>query len=90
MPNSGHGGMTYVFKAFLLSPFTRQVARPIVASNNREDLLAPKELIEAGKVAPVVDRIYPLSEVPEALGYVGKGHVRGKVVIAAAGHGTGG
>ena len=40
-----------------------------------------KELIEAGKVAPVIDRTYPLSEVPDAIGYVGGGHAKGKVVI---------
>jgi NADPH:quinone reductase-like Zn-dependent oxidoreductase len=40
-----------------------------------------KELFEAGKVKPVIDRRYPLSEVPEALRYLGEGHARGKVVI---------
>jgi len=40
-----------------------------------------KELLEAGKVVPVIDRCYPLSEVAEALGYLGEGHARGKVVI---------
>ncbi|MBI1744631.1 zinc-binding dehydrogenase, partial [Candidatus Acetothermia bacterium] len=39
------------------------------------------ELCEAGKVVPVIDRRYPLSEVPEALRYLGEGHVKGKVVI---------
>lgn len=81
VPNSGHGGMTYVFKAFLLSPFTRQVARPYIANTHSEDLVALKELIESGLVTPVIDRTYPLSRTPEALSYTGKGHVRGKVVI---------
>ena len=40
-----------------------------------------KELFEAGKVIPVIDRCYPLSEVPEALRYLGEGHAKGKVVI---------
>jgi len=40
-----------------------------------------KELFEAGKVVPVIARRYPLSEVPEALRYFGKGHAKGKVVI---------
>jgi NADPH:quinone reductase-like Zn-dependent oxidoreductase len=40
-----------------------------------------KVLIEAGKVTPVIDKTYPLSAVPEAIGYVGEGQVQGKVVI---------
>ncbi len=46
-----------------------------------KDLAFMKELIEAGKIKPVIDRCYTLSEVPEALRYYGKGHARGKVVI---------
>ena len=46
-----------------------------------EDLEVVKELVEEGKVAPVIDRRYPLSEVPEALRYFGEGHVQGKVVV---------
>ncbi len=49
--------------------------------NKKEDLAFIKELIEAGKVKPVIDRSYPLSEVAEAFRYFGEGHVRGKVVI---------
>jgi NADPH:quinone reductase-like Zn-dependent oxidoreductase len=52
-----------------------------VAKPNSEKLMVLKELIEAGKVTPVIDRTYPLSEVPEALRYVEAGHARGKVVI---------
>ncbi len=81
IPNSGHGGMGYVFKAFLLSPFMRQQGSMYLASPNNKDLVVLKELIEAGKVTPVIDRTYPLSETPEAIGYVGEGHARGKVVI---------
>ena len=49
---------------------------------NQEDLVFLKELLEAGKIVPVVDRCYPLHEVPEALRYYGGGHTQGKVVIA--------
>jgi NADPH:quinone reductase-like Zn-dependent oxidoreductase len=48
-----------------------------------EDLVVLKELIEAGKVTPVVDRAYPLGETPEAIAHVGEGHAHGKVVITA-------
>lgn len=81
IPNSGHGGMRYVFKAFLLSPFMRQQGSPLMVKNNHADMVVLKELAEAGKVTPVIDRIYPFSETPAALGYAAKGHVRGKVVI---------
>jgi NADPH:quinone reductase-like Zn-dependent oxidoreductase len=52
-----------------------------VAKFNREDFVALQELLEAGKVTPVIDRRYALSELPEALRYLGQGHARGKVVI---------
>jgi NADPH:quinone reductase-like Zn-dependent oxidoreductase len=48
---------------------------------NQEDMVIVKELLEAGKIVPVIDRSYPLSEVPEAISYLEKGHARGKVVI---------
>ena len=81
IPNSGHGGMGYVFKAYLLSPFMHQQASPFMSTPNHEDLVVLKELIEAGKVTPVIDRTYPLSETPEAFRYLEEDHARGKVVI---------
>jgi NADPH:quinone reductase-like Zn-dependent oxidoreductase len=81
VPNSGHAGIGYVIKAFVLSMFVHQVGRPYVASENSQDQVVLKELIEAGKITPVIDQTYPLSEAPAALGYIGKGHARGKVVI---------
>ena len=81
IPNTGHAGMGYVFKAFMLSLFMRQQGRPFIAKPNHEDLVAMKELIEAGKVTPVIDKTYPLSETPEAFRYLDTGHARGKVVI---------
>ncbi len=80
-PNSGHGGMGYMLKSAMLSLFMRQHGKLFVADPNREDWDALKQLIEAGKVTPVIDRTYPLSAVPEAMGYAAQGHVRGKVVI---------
>lgn len=81
VPNSGHGGMSYVFKAFLLAPFMRQQGQPLMTKVNGKDMVYLKELIEAGQVTPVIDRTYPLPETPVALGYAAEGHVRGKVVI---------
>jgi NADPH:quinone reductase-like Zn-dependent oxidoreductase len=52
-----------------------------LANANKSDLLALKELLEAGKLRPVIDRRYTLSEVPEALRYVGEGHSQGKNVV---------
>jgi NADPH:quinone reductase-like Zn-dependent oxidoreductase len=54
----------------------------VIAKSNQQDLGFIKELIEAGKVVPVIDRTYPLSETPEAIAYLEEGHARGKVVIA--------
>ncbi len=54
------------------------------AKPNKKDLVFIKELLEAGKVVPVIDRRYPLREVPEALRYLEEGHARGKVVITMA------
>jgi NADPH:quinone reductase-like Zn-dependent oxidoreductase len=81
MPNSGHAGMGYVFKAFLLSLFVRQQERPFVSASNQDDLITLKELVEAGRVTPVIDRTYPLRETAEAFRYIDQGHARGKVII---------
>jgi NADPH:quinone reductase-like Zn-dependent oxidoreductase len=53
----------------------------LAASENSEDLMVLRDLIESGQVAPAVDRTYPLSEAPAAIRYVMEGHARGKVVI---------
>ncbi len=67
--------------AFLLSRFASQKIIPILAHSNNKDLTTLGELIASGKVTPVIDRRYKLSEVPEALRYLEEGHARGKVVI---------
>ncbi len=53
----------------------------MLAKPNQKDLVFIKELLEAGKVVPVIDRRYPLRETAEALRYLEEGHARGKVVI---------
>ena len=88
IPNSGHAGIGYIIKAFVVSLFVRQQGRPFVAIPNNEDLVVLKGLIEAGKLTSVIDRTYPLSETPEAFRYLDKGHARGKVVITIEHSGT--
>lgn len=72
------------FKAPLLSPFVSQRVVMFVAAINTADLAALMELIQAKKVTPVVDKSYPLSQVPEAIRYLEEGHPRGKIVITIA------
>jgi NADPH:quinone reductase-like Zn-dependent oxidoreductase len=81
IPNGGRAGMGYVIKALVRSIFVRQQGRPYLSKPNHEDMIFLKELVESGKLKPVIDRIYGLNETPEALGYVAAGHVPGKVVI---------
>jgi NADPH:quinone reductase-like Zn-dependent oxidoreductase len=78
------GPLASMFKALLLSPFVSQNLTMANPSARNEDLILLKELIEANKVTPVIDSCYPLSETPEAIGYLEKGHARGKVVITVA------
>ena len=54
------------------------------AKANKKDLVMIKELLEAGKVTPVIDRMYPLCETPEAIRYLETGRARGKVIITVA------
>jgi NADPH:quinone reductase-like Zn-dependent oxidoreductase len=76
------GGTDRQLRALLLSRFVDQKLTTFVASENHADLIVLKELIEAGKITPVIDRTYTLAEVPEAMRYLEQGHARGKVVIA--------
>jgi NADPH:quinone reductase-like Zn-dependent oxidoreductase len=75
------GGTDRVLRALLLSPFVRQRLRGLFSAERGEDLEALKELMEAGGVTPVVDRTYPLGELPEAIRYLRESRARGKVVI---------
>ena len=75
------GGSDRQLRALALSPFVGQKLGTFVCRENHEDLIVLKELIEAGKVAPVVDRTYSLSEAAEAIRYMREGRARGKVVI---------
>jgi NADPH:quinone reductase-like Zn-dependent oxidoreductase len=75
------GGTDRTLRALLLSRFVGQKLGTFVSSENHDDLIVLKDLIEAGKVTPVIDRTYPMSEVPEAIRYMRDGHARGKLVI---------
>ena len=75
------GGTDRQLRALALSPFVSQKLGTFVARENYEDMIVLKELVEAGKVAPVIDRTYQLSEVPEAIRYLEEGRAKGKVVI---------
>ena len=80
----GHAGgaLFRVVRLAIVSMFVRQQGKPSVKFENRADLQILKELVEAGKVTPVIDGTYPLRETPRAIGHVAAGHARGTVVIA--------
>jgi NADPH:quinone reductase-like Zn-dependent oxidoreductase len=75
------GGNDRQLRALLLSRLVGQKLTTFISKENHQDMLVLKELIEAGKVTPVIDRTYPLSEAPQAIRYLEQGHARGKVVI---------
>jgi NADPH:quinone reductase-like Zn-dependent oxidoreductase len=75
------GPMVPPLKALLLSRFVSQKLIFFVSKRSAPDLLLLKDLLETGKVTPVIDRSYTLSEVPEAIRYLEEGHARGKIVI---------
>ena len=79
------GSMSQYFQAMLLGPLISRMGSKkmgtVFAPPTQKDLDFLIELFESGKVVPVIDRRYPLSEVAEALRYYGEGHARGKVVI---------
>ena len=75
------GPIAHVITAVVRSRLGKQHMRPFLANTTHGDLLALKDLIEAGKVRPVIDRTYPLSETAAAIRYLEAGNVRGKVVL---------
>lgn len=79
------GAMAQMFEAMLLGPLVSMTGNKkmgnVMAKPNQENLAFMKELLEAGRVKPVIDRCYPLSEVTEAIRYLEAGHAQGKVVI---------
>ena len=81
---SGHrwfGSLGRFFRLMVIAPFVSQLHPFRGAKDPGDRLVVLKELIEAGKITPVIDRTFPLSEVPEAIRYLESGEVQGKVVI---------
>jgi len=83
------GSMVLMFRVMLVGPWLSMTGskkmRTVMAKINKKDLALMKELLEAGKVIPVIDRRYSLSEVPEAIEYLEEGHAQGKIVITVQG-----
>jgi NADPH:quinone reductase-like Zn-dependent oxidoreductase len=82
-PDRGNwiGALGGPIKAFVLGPFVKQEMGFFVADLNKADLKVLADMMEAGKVTPVIDRKYPLAQVPDAIKYLEEGHARGKVII---------
>ena len=82
------GSVATLFQILLLGPLIKRMTdknlRLLAVQRNREDLVQITELCQAGKIVPVIDRRYPLSQVPEAMRYVSDGRAKGKVVIIVA------
>lgn len=83
------GSMARIFQLLILGPWFAMTESKkmglLIHKPNAIDQHYMKELIEAGKVVPVIDRLYPLSEVAEAIQYLGEGHTKGKVIIRVSG-----
>jgi NADPH:quinone reductase-like Zn-dependent oxidoreductase len=82
IPNTGHGGMRYVIKAFAIALYSSKITGMKVADLNRSDFSYLKDLVESGEISPIVDRIYPFEDTAKAIAYLESGQVKGKVVIS--------
>jgi NADPH:quinone reductase-like Zn-dependent oxidoreductase len=78
------GGFQRQIFAPVRSRFTQQKLLGLISKERQQDLLTLKALIEEGKLAPVIDRTYPLGEAPRAIRYLEQGHARGKVVLSVS------
>jgi NADPH:quinone reductase-like Zn-dependent oxidoreductase len=90
VPNGGNFGNRWfagggrTVRAVILSKFVGQTLRTFIQSDKLENLEVLRELLAAGKVTPVIDRVFPLAEAHQALDHVGAGHARGKTVVSVA------
>ena len=74
-------GVRRQLRAAALSPFVRQKLGTFISKERKPDLEELRKLLEGGTIRPVVDRTFPLDEVPEAISYLRDGRARGKIVI---------
>lgn len=81
IPNSGNSGLGFIIKALISSLFIGQQGRTYLSVPKKQDLVFLKDLVETGKVKPVIDRTYSLSKTSEAFRYMEEVHASGKVVI---------
>jgi NADPH:quinone reductase-like Zn-dependent oxidoreductase len=83
---AGFSGMGRLLAGAVLGPLvskmgSRKIRFMGLAKPNQKDLLVAKELLEAGKIKPVIDKCYPLTQTADAIRYLEQGHARGKVII---------
>ena len=80
-PTGWFGGLGHPLRVLVASMFSKQQGRPFLATENEEDLRTLRELAAAGRIVPVVDRVFPLDDAVQAVTHVGEGHNRGTSVI---------
>ena len=82
----GHAGgkLSRTIRTMLVSMVVKQQASPTVKTQNHDDLIALRDLVEGGHITPVIDGTYPLEETPRAIDRVASGHTRGTIVISVA------
>jgi len=88
IPNSGHGGMGYVIRAFALAPFSKKIGGMKIADLNSKDFNILKKMLESGEIKPVVDKVFPFERTAEAMEYLDNGRARGKIVISMVKEGS--
>ena len=75
------GPVARPIKGLMLAPFISQKMSMMLAEINKKDLQTLAEMMQSGKVKPVIDRTYPFNQIADAIRYLEKGHARGKVVV---------
>ena len=75
------GGLGKMLNAAVYSRFVKQKMGMMMADSNNKDLTVLADMMQSGKLKPVIDRTYKLEQVPDAIRYLEEGHARGKVVI---------